>query len=51
MGPAADALHARPRGGVVLPRLGIDPQKEYHTATGRPVQVVRDGTPITGLFG
>jgi uncharacterized protein (DUF1501 family) len=31
--------------------LGIDPAKEYHTATGRPVMIVRDGTPIAGLCG
>jgi hypothetical protein len=31
--------------------LGIDPTREYRTATGRPVMIVRDGTPITGLFG
>jgi uncharacterized protein (DUF1501 family) len=30
--------------------LGIDPAKEYHTATGRPIPVVRGGTVIKGLF-
>jgi hypothetical protein len=30
--------------------LGIDPRKEYRTATGRPVMIVRDGRPIEGLF-
>jgi hypothetical protein len=30
--------------------LGIDPRKEYRTATGRPVMIVRDGRPIDGLF-
>lgn len=31
--------------------LGIDPKKEYHTSTGRPVMIVRDGTPIRQLTG
>ena len=31
--------------------LGIDPKKEYHTASGRPITIVRDGTPIEKLFG
>ena len=37
---AASALHA----------LGIDPHHEYHTATGRPIQIVRDGNVIRNLF-
>jgi uncharacterized protein (DUF1501 family) len=31
--------------------LGIDSRKEYHTSTGRPVMIVRDGTPIPELVG
>ncbi len=31
--------------------LGIDPAKEYHTETGRPITLVRDGTVIRQLFG
>jgi uncharacterized protein (DUF1501 family) len=31
--------------------LGIDPRKEYHTSTGRPVMIVRDGSPIPELIG
>ena len=30
--------------------LGIDHEKEYHTATGRPISIVRDGTVISDLF-
>lgn len=30
--------------------LGIDHAKEYHTSTGRPVMIVRDGSIIRGLF-
>jgi hypothetical protein len=31
--------------------LGIDPQMEFHTETGRPITLVRDGKIITPLFG
>jgi hypothetical protein len=31
--------------------LGIDPRKEYRTPTGRPVMIVREGTPIKELLG
>jgi len=31
--------------------LGINPSKEYHTNTGRPVMIVREGTVINELFG
>lgn len=30
--------------------LGIDPNKEYQTETGRPITLVRDGTVIRQLF-
>ena len=30
--------------------LGIDTRKEYHTSTGRPVAIVRNGSPIKELF-
>ena len=30
--------------------LGIDPALEYHTDTGRPITLVRDGRPIEKLF-
>ena len=31
--------------------LGIDPRTEYHTPTGRPVMIVRNGTPLKELLG
>ncbi len=31
--------------------LGIDTRKEYHSSTGRPIMIVRDGTPIERLLG
>ena len=30
--------------------LGIDHTKEYHTSTGRPITIVRNGTVIRELF-
>jgi hypothetical protein len=30
--------------------LGIDPRREYHTDSGRPIMIVRDGQPIEPLF-
>ncbi|MEQ8786691.1 MAG: DUF1501 domain-containing protein [Pirellulaceae bacterium] len=33
-----------------LQALGIDSQMEYATATGRPIQIIRDGAPIGKLF-
>jgi hypothetical protein len=30
--------------------LGIDHTKEYHTTSGRPIMIVRDGEPIPELF-
>jgi hypothetical protein len=30
--------------------LGIDPKKEYHTNSGRPITIVRDGNPIEKLI-
>jgi len=37
---AATALHT----------LGIDPKKEYHTSTGRPIQIVREGSVLQDLL-
>ena len=38
---AATAFHA----------LGIDPQKEYHTPTGRPIRIVGKGSVQANFFG
>jgi len=35
----------------ILHALGIDHRKEYQTASGRPVQIVRDGAVVQKLFG
>jgi hypothetical protein len=30
--------------------IGIDPQTEFHSNFGRPINLVRDGKPISQLF-
>ena len=36
---------------TIFQALGIDHTKEYHTNTGRPITIVRDGHVIDKLFG
>jgi hypothetical protein len=56
---ATDATAAAPDGQAYSPddlaatfyrSLGIDPHKEYHTESGRPILLVRDGRPIEAVF-
>jgi hypothetical protein len=56
---ATDAGGERPKDKPVSPddvaatfylALGIDPKTEYLSPTGRPIQVVHDGTPIADLL-
>ena len=55
----SDAKGEGPRDRVIAPddvaasfykTLGIDPTKEYHTPSGRPVMIVRHGKIIPELF-
>ncbi len=36
---------------TIYRKLGIDPNKIYHTPQGRPAHLVSDATPITELMG
>jgi hypothetical protein len=56
---ATDERAAMPKGKGFSPddiaasfyhNLGIDPGKEYHTSTGRPITLVREGKLIPGLL-
>jgi hypothetical protein len=56
---ASDATAAGPKADAITPddvatsfykSLGIDATKEYHTSSGRPVMIVRNGTPIKELW-
>lgn len=49
-GPASEAIRPDDVAASLYRCLGIDATKEYHTSTGRPVMIVRDGTQITSLF-
>jgi hypothetical protein len=51
MGPAEKGYSPDDVAASFYTLLGIDPRKEYHTSTGRPVMIVRDGTPIRELVG
>lgn len=56
---ASDATASEPVDGGWTPddvaasfyrNIGIDPHKEYHIDTGRPIQLIRNGKPIDRLF-
>lgn len=51
MGPRDQAITPDDVAATFYSTLGIDIRKEYHTNTGRPVMIVRNGTPIEKLFG
>jgi uncharacterized protein (DUF1501 family) len=50
MGPAGEAITPDQMAASFYQALGIDYHKEYHTNTGRPVMIVRQGSIIPGLF-
>jgi hypothetical protein len=51
MGPASgDGISPDNVAASFYHSLGIDPAKEYRTTTGRPIAIVRYGTPIKELF-
>ena len=50
MGPAGDIITPDQAAASFYHSLGIDHRKEYHTANGRPVMIVREGSVIPGLF-
>jgi len=51
MGPAGEAITPDQIAASFYRALGIDHRKEYHTNTGRPVMIVRDGVVLPALFG
>ncbi len=50
MGPAGDPITPDSVAATFYHSLGIDFRKEYHTNTGRPVMIVRNGKVIRSLF-
>lgn len=50
MGPAGEPITPDQVAASFYHSLGIDYEKEYHTSTGRPVMIVRQGSLVPGLF-
>jgi hypothetical protein len=48
--PANEAITPDDVAASFYRNLGIDFTKEYHSSTGRPITIVRDGKVIPGLF-
>jgi hypothetical protein len=48
--PLHDAISPDDVAATFFSALGIPPGTEYHTNTGRPIQLVRDGQVISGLL-
>lgn len=51
MEPAGEPITPDSLAATFYHVLGIDPHKEYHTSTGRPVMIVRDGKVMPELLG
>jgi uncharacterized protein (DUF1501 family) len=49
--PAGDAIRPDDLAATFYHSLGIDPQSEFQTPSGRPVTLVREGRVIRELFG
>jgi len=49
-GPAHEAIRPDDVAASFYHSLGIDPQMEFQTETGRPITLVRDGQVIKQLF-
>ncbi|MEX2139947.1 MAG: DUF1501 domain-containing protein [Pirellulales bacterium] len=50
MGPAGEPITPEQVAATFYHNLGIDYTKEYHTPSGRPVMIVREGSVIEELF-
>ncbi|MDZ4821286.1 MAG: DUF1501 domain-containing protein [Planctomycetota bacterium] len=50
MGPDAEAITPDHVAATFYHCLGIDSTKEYHTSSGRPVMILREGTVLEKLF-
>ena len=50
MGPAGEPITPDQVAATFYRSLGLDYEKEYHTTTGRPVMIVREGGLVPGLL-
>jgi uncharacterized protein (DUF1501 family) len=51
MGPAERPIHVEDLAASLYHAVGIDPDKEYVTPSGRPVKLANDGKVVYELFG
>jgi hypothetical protein len=51
MGPASSIVHVEDIAASLYHSVGLDPNKEYITPTGRPIKLANEGTVIRQLFG
>lgn len=50
MGPKERAIHVEDLAATIYHAIGIDPEKEYITPSGRPIRLANDGKVIRELF-
>jgi hypothetical protein len=51
MGPSGEPFTPEQVAATFYHSLGIDYRREYHTPSGRPVMIVREGAHIAEVFG
>lgn len=51
MAPAERPIHVEDIAATLYHAVGLDPNKEYQTPTGRPVKLANDGNIVSQLFG
>ena len=50
-GPIGDGFTPDDLAATFLTNIGIDPKKEYEANVGRPITLIRNGTPIPNVVG
>ncbi|MEQ9410348.1 MAG: DUF1501 domain-containing protein [Fuerstiella sp.] len=50
-GPDGDGFSPDDLAATFLQNIGVDPKTEYEANIGRPITVIRDGSPIPGVIG
>jgi len=48
--PAATGYSPNDLGASFFQNIGIDPRTEFRSDVGRPITLIRDGKPISGLL-
>jgi hypothetical protein len=51
MAPASHTIHVEDIAATLYHSVGLDPNKEYITPTGRPIRLANEGNVIRELFG